>query len=468
MRLALPVVRAMQARHERIPPRSRSTAPPPPASRAPTCRGIRWAIAGTTTTAAPSWAAIRCTPACCRPCAAATRRCWTWAAAWGCWRMRCAWMGRRWPIAASTTMRPRSHARRRWPRQNGLADARFEIVDLASGLPAHRRQRGDPGRTAVPRCRRRSSALIVEGHRHAQPRRDAWSSAPRWATTAAAAATSRLTDRLANLIGWMQFRPECYPDADALRAQLDAAGLQTTFSPLYGNTPFNNWLIVATSREHRRSDVSRGCRRPAADRRLRSSYGATVCSGRTRAVAALVHRLQHAFDDGQVVAMRRAFVQQHDRAGLQLADDARHHLAGSPRTPSKPRALQATRASPCLLQRRRHERIGHADHRAEPARRLAGDVAQVAWAWPISAAMRRGPSAQNQACGCERLWLPMPWPRRTISRASSGRAAARSADQEERGLGADGDPAGPARPGFRARARRRWSARPAFRRSAGG
>ena len=59
--------------------------------------------------------------------------------------------------------------------------------------------------------------------------------------------TSRITDRLANWIGWMQFRPKCYPDADALRTQLQAAGLQPTFSPLYGNTPFNNWLIVATA-----------------------------------------------------------------------------------------------------------------------------------------------------------------------------------------------------------------------------
>jgi SAM-dependent methyltransferase len=61
--------------------------------------------------------------------------------------------------------------------------------------------------------------------------------------------TSRITDRLANLIGWMQFRPKCYPDADALRTQLEAAGLRTTFAPLYGNTPFNNWLIVATKPE---------------------------------------------------------------------------------------------------------------------------------------------------------------------------------------------------------------------------
>ena len=57
--------------------------------------------------------------------------------------------------------------------------------------------------------------------------------------------TTRVTDRLANLIGWMQSRPKCYPDVDAMRTQLAGIGLQATFSPLYGNTPFNNWLIVA-------------------------------------------------------------------------------------------------------------------------------------------------------------------------------------------------------------------------------
>ena len=35
-------------------------------------------------------------------------------------------------------------------------------------------------------------------------------------------------------------------DADALRARFDAAGLQAEFTPLRGNTPFNNWRVVAT------------------------------------------------------------------------------------------------------------------------------------------------------------------------------------------------------------------------------
>ena len=40
-----------------------------------------------------------------------------------------------------------------------------------------------------------------------------------------------------------------YPDAEALRAKFDAAGLQAEFTPLYGNTPFNNWRVVVTKPE---------------------------------------------------------------------------------------------------------------------------------------------------------------------------------------------------------------------------
>ena len=28
--------------------------------------------------------------------------------------------------------------------------------------------------------------------------------------------------------------------------RFDAAGLQSAFTPLYGNTPFNNWRVVAS------------------------------------------------------------------------------------------------------------------------------------------------------------------------------------------------------------------------------
>lgn len=58
--------------------------------------------------------------------------------------------------------------------------------------------------------------------------------------------TSRVSDRFANLVGWMQERPRSYPTADGLRRSLEGAGLQVSLAPLYGSTPFNNWLLVAT------------------------------------------------------------------------------------------------------------------------------------------------------------------------------------------------------------------------------
>lgn len=128
--------------------------------------------------------------------------------------------------------------------KNGLADANFEVVDLAKGTPAHQGSVAilDVLQYLIAEDQQRLIAnamdMLVPGGRLVI-RTALGDDSHR-------GRTSRITDRLANLIGWMQFRPRCYPDADALRAQLDAAGLQTAFSPLYGNTPFNNWLIVAS------------------------------------------------------------------------------------------------------------------------------------------------------------------------------------------------------------------------------
>ena len=59
------------------------------------------------------------------------------------------------------------------------------------------------------------------------------------------ARTTRSIDTLSRTVRWMNAGPKCYPDADALQARFAAAGLQAQFTPLYGNTPFNNWRVVA-------------------------------------------------------------------------------------------------------------------------------------------------------------------------------------------------------------------------------
>ena len=127
--------------------------------------------------------------------------------------------------------------------KSDLADTGFEVVDLAKGPPAHQ------GSVAILDVLQyldaaAQRALIDEVIGMLTPGarlviRTALGD------TSRRGQTSRITDRLANLIGWMQSRPKCYPDVDAMRGRFVEAGLRTTFSPLYGNTPFNNWLIVA-------------------------------------------------------------------------------------------------------------------------------------------------------------------------------------------------------------------------------
>jgi hypothetical protein len=51
------------------------------------------------------------------------------------------------------------------------------------------------------------------------------------------------------LLGWMNAGPTRYPNADALRARFAAAGLEAQFTPLYGNTPFNNWRVLVIKPE---------------------------------------------------------------------------------------------------------------------------------------------------------------------------------------------------------------------------
>ena len=56
---------------------------------------------------------------------------------------------------------------------------------------------------------------------------------------------TRGVDAFSRMLGWMNAGPRRYPEADALRARFEAAGLRSAFTPLSGNTPFNNWRVVA-------------------------------------------------------------------------------------------------------------------------------------------------------------------------------------------------------------------------------
>ena len=137
---------------------------------------------------------------------------------------------------------PKIERARRIAAKARLADTRFDVVDLAAGYPPHA-----------------GSVAILDVLQYLTPdrQRELLDSVIAMLTPGARlvirsgladdssrSRTTRITDRLANLAGWMQERAKCYPTADGLRTQLEGAGLRTTLRPLYGDTPFNNWLIV--------------------------------------------------------------------------------------------------------------------------------------------------------------------------------------------------------------------------------
>jgi SAM-dependent methyltransferase len=62
--------------------------------------------------------------------------------------------------------------------------------------------------------------------------------APSWRFT-----LTRMGDRFANAVGWMDV-PVVYPRPEVLDAVLTSCGLHGTIRPMWGRTPFNNWLAV--------------------------------------------------------------------------------------------------------------------------------------------------------------------------------------------------------------------------------
>lgn len=125
-----------------------------------------------------------------------------------------------------------------------LADVQFDCVNLADGTPPHRGSVAilDVLQFVQPHVQDEiladAVAMLTPGARlvirtglHDDSRR---------------ARMTRRIDQLSRTLGWMNAGPQRYPEADTLRARFDAAGLHAEFTPLYGNTPFNNWRVVAT------------------------------------------------------------------------------------------------------------------------------------------------------------------------------------------------------------------------------
>lgn len=124
-----------------------------------------------------------------------------------------------------------------------LGDITFTPLDLADALPAH------AGSVALLDVLQylpasRQHALLAAAATRLAP------GAPLVIRTPLAGdhprgRLTRIADRLGHLSGWMRTAPRDYPSREGLLATLAAQGLQAECTPLFGNTPFNNWLVVA-------------------------------------------------------------------------------------------------------------------------------------------------------------------------------------------------------------------------------
>ncbi len=126
----------------------------------------------------------------------------------------------------------------------GMTRARFEVVDLANGFPAGHRgsvtildmlQFLEPDeRTAL--LARAVSCLTPDGRLVIRT----GLAGGNWRSP-----VTRGADWLARGLGWMNAAPRTYPTRAGLADELAALGLVCQISPLWGRTPFNNWLVVA-------------------------------------------------------------------------------------------------------------------------------------------------------------------------------------------------------------------------------
>ncbi len=132
---------------------------------------------------------------------------------------------------------------RRAAARAALADVEFATVDLAREYPAHRGSVAllDVLQFIPPEAQARALdaavAMLVPGAKLVIR--------TGLADGSGRARVTRAVDVLSRVVGWMNAGPSRYPDADGLKARFDAAGLRSEFTPLYGDTPFNNWRVVA-------------------------------------------------------------------------------------------------------------------------------------------------------------------------------------------------------------------------------
>ena len=126
--------------------------------------------------------------------------------------------------------------------QQGWSGTTFRTVDVREGLPAHQGsvtildvlQYLDPAQQE--HMLREAAARVIPGG-HFIIRSGLATSGWRYSLT-------KLGDTLAEKTGWMRAHAVHYPTPDFLSSTLTSCGLTGSIRPLYGRTPFNNWLAA--------------------------------------------------------------------------------------------------------------------------------------------------------------------------------------------------------------------------------
>jgi SAM-dependent methyltransferase len=132
-------------------------------------------------------------------------------------------------------------------KRGGHADAAFDVCDLSQRFPRHEGSVAlldvlqylppsaqEPLISQAAQCVSRDGCLVIRTGLAG----DSWRSS-----------LTRATDRFGHWIGWMKTSFKAQPSAADLAAVLRRHGLQAEFRPLWGRTPFNNWLVIARRSE---------------------------------------------------------------------------------------------------------------------------------------------------------------------------------------------------------------------------
>ena len=151
--------------------------------------------------------------------------------------------GSRSPYVGVDTDAEKIEAARAASMRGGHSDAKFDVCDLSVQFPKHQGsvalldvlqylppEAQEPLISKAAQCVSKDGRLVIR----TGLADGSWRSA-----------LTRANDRFGHWVGWMKTSFKAQPSAADLAAVLRRHGLQADFKPLWGRTPFNNWLVIA-------------------------------------------------------------------------------------------------------------------------------------------------------------------------------------------------------------------------------